>query len=122
MEDIGLSDMLPRENRLRKNKDIKNVLTRGKPVREDFLFLKIVKNGLRSPRFAIVVGKNLSKKAVVRNKLKRRISEIIRIRLKINEIKPVDGVVIALPGAERMDFSGLKQAIEKIFAKAKLIK
>ncbi|MCD6148010.1 ribonuclease P protein component [bacterium] len=113
--------MLPRENRLRKNKDIKNVLTRGKPVREDFLFLKIVKNGLRSPRFAIVVGKNLSKKAVVRNKLKRRISEIIRIKLKMNEIKPVDGVVIALPGAERMDFSGLKQAIEKIFAKAKLI-
>jgi len=117
--------MLPRENRLRRNKDIKNVLTKGRTTREGFLFLKIVKNDLGILRFAIVVGKNLSKKAVVRNKLKRRISEIIRMGLKLKEIKPdrgIDGVIIALPGAERMNFRDLKQAIEKIFAKVKLTK
>lgn len=89
------------------------------------MFLKTIKNDLGLPRFAIVVGKEVSKKAVVRNRLRRRISEIIRIKLKTKGISldaGVDGVIIALPGAERMDFTQLRQAIEKIFAKAKITK
>ena len=98
---------------------------KGRPAREGFLFLKTLKNNLGLSRFAVVAGKEVSKKAVVRNRLRRRISEIIRIKLKTKGIKSgtgVDGVIIALPGAEKMDFVQLRRAIEKIFAKAKITK
>ena len=117
--------MLARENRLKKDKDIKNVLRRGRPAREDFLFLKTLKNNLGLLRFVVVVGKKVSKRAVVRNKLRRRLSEVIRIRLKLNEIRTgtgTDGVIIVLPGAPKKDFIRLKRAIENLFVKAGLIK
>ena len=115
--------MLARENRLKKDKDIKNVLRRGRPAREGFLFLKTRENNLGYLRFAVIVGKKVSKKAVVRNKLRRRISEVIRQKIKLNEIKSgIDGVVIALPGAQEIDFIQVKKAVEKILEKTGLIK
>lgn len=113
--------MLPRKNRLKKKKDFERVFKEGKGAREDFLFLKLVKNNFGFNRFAFVVGKNVSKKANLRNKVKRRISETVGLKLK--NLKPgVDGVFIAIPGLEKKDFWQIGKTIEKIFVKAKLIK
>lgn len=113
--------MLPRKNRLKKKKDFERIFKEGKGAREDFLFLKLVKNNFGFNRFAFVVGKNVSKKAIIRNRLKRRISETVRLKLK--SLKPgIDGVFIALPGLEKKDFWQIGKTIEKIFTRAKIIK
>ena len=115
---IDIALMLPRDNKLKKKKDFENVFKRGKGFKQGFLYLKIVKNKLKTSRFAVVVGKNFSKKAVERNKIKRQIREIIQANLP--EIKPaIDGVIVVLPKT-KTNFPELKKTIDKLFKKAKL--
>lgn len=112
--------MLAKKNRLRKKKDIERVFKEGKGFKEDFLVLKIVKNNLENSRFAFIVSQKVSKKATLRNKIRRRLRELVR--LKIKEIKTgIDGVVMALPGLEKKDFWELEEIINRIFKKANLI-
>lgn len=113
--------MLPLKNRLKKRKDIEKVVREGQKNQEGFLILKMTRNNLRESRFAFVVSRKVSKKATVRNKLKRRLREVIR--LKIDEIKPgFDIVLIALPGLEKKDFSELETIINKTLEKTKALK
>jgi len=112
--------MLPKENRLKKNKDFKKVFKDGKGFKEDFLVLKKAKNNLKISRFGFVVSKTFFKKATLRNKIKRKLRESVRI--KLNEIKKgIDGVVIASPGLEAKDFREIKEIVNRLFKKAKII-
>ena len=109
--------MLPKENRLKKKKDFERVFKEGRGFQEDFFFLKIVKNNLKISRFGIIVSQKVAKKAVVRNKLKRRLREILRKNLPIIK-KGIDGVLIAQPGLEEKSFGELEEMIINIFQKA----
>ena len=112
--------MLPKENRLKKNKDFEKVFKEGKGFKEDFLVLKKVKNNLKISRFGFVAKKTFFKKATLRNKIKRRLRESVRI--KLNKIKKgIDGVLIANPGLETRDFREIKEILNKLFKKAKII-
>jgi len=71
--------MLPREYRLKKRNDFQVVFQQGRTYQEDFLKIKFIRNKKQINRFGIVVGLKISKKAVVRNKIRRRLQEIIRI-------------------------------------------
>ena len=72
--------MLPKKNRLKNKKDFERVFKQGKGFKEDFLFFKITKNNLKENRFGFIVSLKVSKKAVLRNKVKRRLREIIKKR------------------------------------------
>lgn len=112
--------MLPKKNRLKKKKDFEKVLKKGKGFKEDFLILKVKKNRLKELRFGFIVSQKVSKKAVVRNKIKRRFREVVKERIKrIN--KKVDIILIALPGAKAKDFQETKITIEKLFKKAGIL-
>ena len=112
--------MLPKKNRLIKKKDFEKILKRGKSFKEDFLVLKIKKNKSEEVRFGFIVSKKVSKKAVLRNKIKRRLREVAKIKMK--EIKKgIDIVLIALSGIKTKDFWEIKEAIEKLFKKAKIL-
>lgn len=111
--------MLPRKNRLKRKKEFERVFKEGETKKEDFLFLKWLKNNLPISRFSFVVSRKISRKATQRNKIRRRLREIVR--LKIPKIKKgIDGILVALPGLEKKDFLEIKETIEKIFKKAKL--
>ncbi len=111
--------MLPKENRLKKKKDFETVFKQGKGFKQGFLYLKIIKNNLDTSRFGFVISKKFSKKAVIRNKAKRRLSEIIKIRLPGIK-KGIDAIIVVMPGAEN-DFQKLEQIINKLFKKAKIL-
>ena len=112
--------MLPKKNRLKNKKDFERIFKQGKSFKEDFLFLKIRKNNLKESRFGFIVSLKVSKKAVLRNKVKRRLREIIKERLP--EIKSgIDGVLIAQRNIEEKDFSEIKEVINKLFKKAKIL-
>lgn len=84
--------MLPVKHRLRLDRDIKTLFAKGKGVFDLYCGLKYRKNGLGVSRFAVVVGTKVSKSAVARNRLRRQIREIIRLRLA--EIKPGFDVMV----------------------------
>jgi ribonuclease P protein component len=69
--------MLPQAHRLRLEKDIKTLFSRGKSVFGEMVGIKFAKNNLPVSRFAVVTGIKVSKKAVVRNRLKRQVRAII---------------------------------------------
>lgn len=62
-----------------------------------FFVLKLDSGKPRSRKFTIVVGSKVSKKAVQRNLIKRRIKEIVKKHA--SEIKPEKGVIIIAKSA-----------------------
>jgi len=73
--------MLVRSQRLRDNRDILRVLQRGRSVRTAHLKLIILANNHPQTRAAAVISKRIDKRAVVRNRNRRRVIEVIRINL-----------------------------------------
>jgi len=106
--------------RLQKNEDIKKLSKKGRRFKEDFLILKTISNNLNHTRFGFIVSRKLSKRATLRNKIRRKLRELVRLRLK--EIKKgIDVIVIASPGLETKDFWEIDESINKLFKKAGLI-
>jgi len=113
--------MLPKENRLKKRKDFDQAFKKGKSFNESFLFLKIGKNSFKKSRFGFVVSQKISKKATERNKVKRRLREIVR--KKLPSIKEgMDIILIAKPEIENKEHQEIKKLIDKLFEKAKILK
>ncbi len=112
--------MLAKENRLVKTKDFENVFKRGKFFAEDFINLKVASNNLDISRFGFIVGLKVSKKAVRRNRVKRRIREIIRLRLdKIK--KGFDVVIMTKPEIVDKNYKEIERVMNNILMKSKLI-
>jgi len=114
-------EMLPSVNQLKKKKDFGKVFKEGKGYKENFLYLKIVKNNLKISRFGFITSKKFSLKATLRNKIKRRLREIIRINLEDIK-KGIDGVIIVMPGLEINDFWELEEITKTLLKKAGILK
>lgn len=71
--------MIGRTNRFHGRASIKRLYTRGKSVRAGHLALKYSPNGRPGYRLAVVVSRKVSKSAVVRNRIRRRLYENVRI-------------------------------------------
>jgi ribonuclease P protein component len=113
--------MLPKEHRLRLFKDFKKVLGKGVGLKESGLYVKFVDNNLLKTRVAVVVSKKQYKKAAQRNKIKRKIREIIRKNLpQIKEGKDI--VVVIFKGLGEETFNNLQKKVMSIFDKLKLTK
>jgi ribonuclease P protein component len=79
------------------------------------LVCKTASNGLDAARFCFVVSKRVSNKAVIRNKLKRRLRECVAGLLE--SIRPgFDCVIITYPGAETKDYQDLAAGVKKLLA------
>lgn len=99
--------MLPKEHRLTKEKDFENVFKNGVSFFTKILGIRYAKNNLNITRCGIIVSQKISKKATARNKIKRRLREILRFY--INDI--ISGYdLIVLTRAEIAD-----KEYEKIF-------
>ena len=111
--------MLSFKNRLSKTKEINEVLKNGAMIKSDLFVLKYMKNKKEESRFSFVVSQKISKKAVERNRLKRRFREIIRKDLH-NIKKGFDIVILARKKAKVSDFADLKKSLKFLFKKASL--
>ncbi|MBI2042504.1 MAG: ribonuclease P protein component [Candidatus Nealsonbacteria bacterium] len=106
---------------LKKTKDIERVFKVGRGFKEDSFLLKAASNNLKVSRFAFVAGLKVSKKASQRNRIKRRVREIIRARL--SAVSPgFDVVITALAGAGSKDYQATEAAIKKLLMTSGLIK
>lgn len=69
--------MLARPRRLRLPRDISKVYSRGRFGVAEGIQVKALGNHLVSTRIAVVVSRKISKKAVIRNRIRRRIAAIL---------------------------------------------
>lgn len=107
--------------RLQKSADFDRVRQEGRKYHNHLLVLFVAPNQLDRTRFGFVVGKKRGK-AVVRNKLKRRLREAARLKLAAGRIKPgYDVVVIPRSAAVMADYRALDAALEDLLARASLL-
>lgn len=97
--------MLPEINRLKKKKDIEKVFEEGQVFKEGFLIFKIAKNNSGKIRFGFIVSQKVSKRAVLRNKIKRRLRGLVGARLKKDGRRP-RRFAYSCPGAGNKRFLG----------------
>lgn len=113
--------MLAKKYCLKRKKDFQSVIQEGKKIEKDFLVLKFFRNSLEIARIGFVISQKVSKKASSRNKIKRRLREIIKINL--SNLKPgYDLIFFTKKGIIEKDFWEIKEVIEQILKEAKLIK
>ncbi len=113
--------MLEKKHRLRKDKDIKLAYKKGRFVNFDWLTLKVAHNDLNVTRFGFMVGIKVSKKAVVRNRVRRQISEVIRLVMpKI--ASGYDVLVIVKPSVVGKDYKDIEEVALGALKRSKLLK
>jgi len=119
-EEPKSQNMLPKKNRLTRDKEFDRVFKNGKSSYNNIVGFKVINNNLNINRFGIIVGKKVSKKAVERNKIKRQIRAIIRSK-KLEKIKQgYDCLIIALPKIKLTNYQTIEKSITNNFIKLKI--
>ncbi|KAA0259015.1 ribonuclease P protein component [Deferribacter autotrophicus] len=101
-----------KDERLRKKKEFDNVFANGRWIKG--CFVNVCYTFSKGRKAGFVVSKKISKKAVVRNKVKRRLREIFRLN-KYSLPDNVHLVIIAKRGVEKANFSELENDVKQIF-------
>lgn len=104
---------------IKKNADFKEIFQTGKTAIGRFVFLKIKKTKTKKSRLGIVVGSKISKKAVERNKIKRRIKAIFK-KTYIKLVPGYDIVVVAKKEILKNKYKNIEQDIITIMEKLKI--
>ena len=103
--------MLPRVSRLKRSRDFQAVYKRRASWASPALVLYVRFRTPREPqtsRLGFVISKKISKRAHDRNRLKRRLREISRLRLlPPSAARPYDALVVARTAAPDADFARL---------------
>ncbi len=112
--------MLAKPYRLTKDKDFERLAREGRAVYGGELMLKWRLNNLKQSRFGFVVSKKVDKRAVVRNKIKRRLRAIVRENL--SKIRPgYDVMILTRSEIKNLTFMQLKNKIDDLLIRAKLL-
>ncbi len=112
--------MLAKANRLKKKKDFERIAKQGRTVASSFLVLKFLPNDLTESRVGFVCSKKVSNKAVVRNRIKRRLRESIRAHL--TDLKPgYDLVFFSKQAIAQEDFESISKEAVSLLKKANLL-
>ena len=111
--------MLPLPHRLNRSADIVLVRQQGRAFRHPLCILLVQSRESEASRFAFVASKQVGK-AVVRNRARRLLREVVRHHL--DEIQPGwDCVWIARPQLSQALFAEVETAVLQLLARAKLI-
>jgi len=71
--------MLSNKFRLRRKEEVESVFKKGGSVVAPGLILRFLPNSLPHSRVAVLVGKKLARRAVDRNRIRRRVREVARL-------------------------------------------
>ncbi|OGN03913.1 MAG: ribonuclease P protein component [Candidatus Yanofskybacteria bacterium RIFCSPHIGHO2_01_FULL_44_17] len=105
---------LAKKYRLAK-KDIEMVLKRGRTAKNSFFFIKFLENQAEHFRAAIVISNKVSKKAVVRNRIRRIIAESFRSGQVLK--RSFDMVVVATANIVEKRTKEIKREVEQTINK-----
>ena len=118
-----LYNMLAFKYRFHGHGSLRYVYTHGQTVRSRLLTLKYSTHPKRSePRVAVVISKKVLKSAVGRNRVRRRIYEVIRHELQ--KVKDNTDIVVIVFSAEVVSLPSpeLTQSIQQLMKEAGIYK
>jgi len=128
--------MLPQENRIRQSRDFSKVYRHGQKVVSKHLVLRALAHPQAEPsggehsllghpplppaRIGITVSQKVSKRAVVRNRLKRQVRAALRGLLP--QLEPGSWIVINLrPEAVQCEYAEILRELEELLTKLEVI-
>ena len=103
--------MLAKANRIVRGDDFRRIVRSGRRAGCPLAVVHRAKPEAAVSRFGFIVSKQVGN-AVVRNRVKRRLSEIVRGEL--DSIETADIVIRALPAADSADFATLRADISAL--------
>lgn len=112
--------MLNKKNRLKTNSSFKATYCQNRVVSDEFFVLFAGKNKPEAdyePKIGFVVSKKTDKRAVVRNKIKRRMRESFRIYLKEKEIPYMSLILTAKEKAKNINYELTLKSVYKLMDK-----
>ena len=112
--------MLNKKNRLKTNSSFKATYCQNRVVSDEFFVLYAGRNKLETEtdtKIGFVVSKKIDKKAVIRNKIKRRMRESFKIYLKEKEIPYLSLIMSAKENAKNADFQITLKSVYKLMDK-----
>lgn len=115
--------MLQKKNRFHGYGSLRFVYSKGKVARSSLFIVKYTTNPRRKhSRFAVVVSKKVLKSAVGRNRIRRRVYEVVR-REQPQLIDAIDVAIIVISAEVlSIDYDNLRGTIKTVFSKAGLYK
>jgi ribonuclease P protein component len=109
-----------KKHRLRANADFTRVRREGRTSVHPLLVLSVLPNGLEQSRFGFAVSRQIGK-AVQRNRVRRRMRESIRMKIKKNQVAAGwDVVLIARTPIRDASFQEVDEAIGLLLRRAGL--
>lgn len=109
--------MLARQNRLKKKKEFSFVYRKGDASHSKFFSLFVCSTKLKNSKIGLSVGSKVGN-SVIRHKIKRRLTEILRTKIAKMPVK--NYVFVAKNGVEKLSFDELKNQVFYVLAKAKI--
>lgn len=109
--------MLSKANRITKDTDFKLLAKSGRSFYSPLFTFKALKTKEPQSRFGVVISAKISKKATERNRIKRKITEIIRFNLP--KIKPgILTMILVKKTVLTKTFQEIKAETEALLKKA----
>lgn len=103
------SETFPRILRLTQPKQYQQVFKTGRRSRHSYMGVMAIPNDLGHFRLGLAVSRKVSKKAVVRNRIKRVARELFRRQQ--TQLAALDFVIVAYPSAARATSAELREAL-----------
>jgi len=110
--------MLPKETRLRKKGEFRKIYDQGRKYFGRYLILFVVKKDSETNRYGIVASKKVGK-AVIRNRSRRQIREIVR-SARGNIASGNDIILVVKSSAVGASYADLQQDFASLCRKARL--
>ena len=108
---------MQKERRLARTSDFASVFRHGKRYYDPLISLYVLPNAMQVSRFGFSVSKRVSKAAVVRNKVKRRLREVTRAALIC---EGWDLVLVPKKDAASATFQELQRAVTRLLNRGRL--
>lgn len=116
------NSMLARESRIAADKDIKRILKLGKRFSCPECTLYFVPNTLGFPRVGFVVAGGVSKKAVVRNRIKRQAREVVRRAIEEKKLThSIDIILMLRPAVAKIADNARREFLNEFFERIGIV-
>jgi ribonuclease P protein component len=117
--------MLPKQNRLRTRQDFSNVYQKGIRLNRFALGLRAYQHSADAQeqqplRVGISISSKVSKRAVVRNRIKRQLRSALR-QLLPKLKNGWDLVIVVYPNAVQCDYSEFLQQLKQLLAQTEIL-
>ena len=111
--------MLAKKHKISNRKLIPKIINNGKSLNTSLFVIKYLYNQEEISHFGVVTSQKISKKAVERNKIRRRIFEAIRLYIKENpkHSKNINAVILTKKSTLNTDYKTMYDTISNSLSK-----